>query len=71
MDINQAMIVMTSSLDLLTGLQKQFILKYELIVMFGRLQSLFLWNFLKSQTNNDGMNYYVVVSDNEEVGDHT
>ena len=29
--------------------------------------------FFKSQTNNDddGMNYYVVVSDNEEVGDHT
>ena len=28
--------------------------------------------FLKSQTNNDdGMNYYLVVSDNEEVGDHT
>ena len=29
--------------------------------------------FLKSQTNNDddGMHYYLVVGDNEEVGDHT
>ena len=41
--------------------------------MFGRLQSLFLWNFLKSQTNNDddGIYNYLGVGDNEEVEDHT
>ena len=72
MDVKQAMTVITSSLDWLTGLQMQFIRKYQLSVLFGCLQFLFLWNYI-SQTNNDddGMHDYVVVGDNEEVGDHT